>query len=223
MKVSEIIKRSLRAALGLLVFTFGDYILINSNIGLPSWDCLSVGLASKTGLTVGRATLIISFVLLVIDLILGERIGLGTVLDAVLCGTFLDVYKLFDISNKSGSIVKGLLMLTAAMTLMAIGQFIYMKAGICCGPRDALLVGVGKRLKRLPIGAVQVILFVVILLAGYLLGGKVGIGTIYGTFGMGVIMQIVFRIVRFEPRNVKHVDFIKMFKKEKKSAVSDRP
>ena len=79
-----------------------------------------------------------------------------------------------------------------------------MSAGQCCGPRDALLVGLGKRLSFLPIGAVLVILYGTVLLIGWLLSGPVGIGTIVTTFGSGVVMQMVFNALKFEPRDVNH-------------------
>jgi len=83
-------------------------------------------------------------------------------------------------------------------------MWIYMSAEQCCGPRDSLLVGLGKRLPKVPIGIVEIILWSVVLLAGYLLGGAVGIGTLLSTFGAGLVMQLVYTIIKFEPRKLKH-------------------
>ena len=57
---------------------------------------------------------------------------------------------------------------------------------------------------KVPIGAVQIIMWAVVLLFGWLLGGPVGIGTLIGTVGAGVVMQIVYSWIGFEPRDVKH-------------------
>ena len=76
-------KNSLRAALGLIVFTLGDYMAIEANIGLSPWDCLSLGLAGQTGLSRGQATIAISLTVLAFDLLMKERIGIGTLLDTV--------------------------------------------------------------------------------------------------------------------------------------------
>ena len=81
-----------------------------------------------------------------------------------------------------------------------------MSAGQCCGPRDALLVGLGKRMPRLPIGVVEILLWAAVLLAGWLLGGPVGVGTLISTFGAGLVMQLVYSLLRFEPRSVVHRD-----------------
>lgn len=41
---------------------------------------------------------------------------------------------------------------------------------------------------------------VILLIDIWMLGGPVGIGT----FGSGVVMQIIYNIIRFEPRKVEH-------------------
>ena len=87
-----------------------------------------------------------------------------------------------------------------------------MSAEQCCGPRDSLLVGLGKRMPKVPIGIVEVILWAVVLLIGWLLGGPVGIGTLLSTFGAGPVMQLVYNLIRFEPRELKHKDVITVLK-----------
>ena len=87
---------------------------------------------------------------------------------------------------------------------MAVGMRIYMAAGQCCGPRDSLLVGLGKRMPHIPIGAVEIIIWAAVLAAGWLLGGPVGIGTLISTFGAGAVMQMVYSVIRFEPRQIRH-------------------
>ncbi len=89
---------------------------------------------------------------------------------------------------------------------MALGMFIYMKAAQGCGPRDSLLIGIGKRLPRVPIGVVEILLWAAVLLAGWLLGGPVGIGTLISTLGAGAVMQLVYSLLRFEPREIRHRD-----------------
>ena len=65
---------------------------------------------------------------------------------------------------------------------------------------------------RLPIGIVEIILWGVVLLAGWLLDGPVGIGTIIGTFGAGLVMQLVYMLIHFEPRKLNHRGVIEISK-----------
>ena len=55
-------------------------------------------------------------------------------------------------------------------------------------------------------------LWAVVLLIGWLLGGPVGIGTLISTVGAGTVLQIVYRLIRFEPRDLKHRGVIEVTK-----------
>ena len=79
-----------------------------------------------------------------------------------------------------------------------------MIASLGCGPRDTLLVGLAKRVKRIPIGAVSIALLGSATLIGWLLGGPIGIGTLICAFATGPIMQMAFRSVHFDATGVKH-------------------
>ena len=95
---------------------------------------------------------------------------------------------------------------------MALGMWIYMRAQQGYGPRDSLLVGLGKRLPKIPIGVVEILLWAVVLLCGWLLGGPVGIGTLISTFGAGAVMQLVYNLIRFDPRTLRHRSFLEVMR-----------
>ena len=59
---------------------------------------------------------------------------------------------------------------------------------------------------KVPIGIVEIILWSAVTLAGWLLGGPVGIGTLISTFGAGIVMQVVYSLLKFEPRLIRHRD-----------------
>jgi uncharacterized membrane protein YczE len=87
-----------------------------------------------------------------------------------------------------------------------------MAASLGCGPRDTLLVGLAKRLRFLPIGAVSIALLSTATLIGWLLGGPVGIGTIICAFGAGPVMQLAFRTVRFDATGIRHQNLAESFR-----------
>ena len=200
----EIFRQWLRIALGLLVFAFGVHLTIYANIGLAPWDCLGMGVALQTPLNYGLAMTTIAVTVLIVDLLLKERIGYGTVIDALLTGNFVQMFNDLNPLPENKSLLLGVAAMLIGFVFMALGMCIYMRAGQCCGPRDALLVGLGKRMPKVPIGAVQILMWAFVLLFGWLLGGPVGIGTLIGTVGAGVVMQIVYSWIGFEPRDVKH-------------------
>lgn len=197
-------RRVLRTALGMTVFAFGNYLTVQANIGQAPWNVLCLGLTNYLPLTYGVSTMLISILIVVTDVLLGEPIGIATVLDAAMVGPLLDVFLYLDLVPTLSSVWLGLGAMTAGMVLMALGQLVYMPARFSCGPRAALTVGVGKRLRRLPIGAVEIMIQSGACFAGWLLGGSVGIGTLWFALGNGFVMQSVFHLARFEPRNLTH-------------------
>ena len=206
MNRATIIREWLRIAAGLFVFAFGVHLTIRANIGLAPWDCLGMGIARHTPLNYGLSMTLVAIAVLGVDLLLRERIGFGTIIDALLTGNFVQLCNDLDPLPENRSVFLGVGIMLAGFVFMALGMWIYMKAGQGCGPRDALLVGLGRRLPGLPIGAVEILLWGTVLLAGWLLGGPVGIGTLISTFGAGAVMQLVYALVRFEPRAVRHRD-----------------
>ncbi len=200
----RILLQWLQIVAGLLVFAFGVHLTIFANIGLAPWDCLGMGLARHTPLNYGLSMTVMAVVILCIDLLLKERIGFGTIIDALLTGNFVQMFNDLNPFPENRSVGLGIMLMLAGFVFMAVGMFIYMKAGQCCGPRDALLVGLGKRMPKIPIGLVEIMLWAAVLLAGWLLGGPVGIGTVISTFGAGFVLQAVYTALRFEPRKVVH-------------------
>ena len=193
----------LQIAAGLLVFALGVHLTIFANIGLAPWDCLGMGIAKHTPLNYGLAMTALAVVILLIDLAMGEKIGFGTIIDALLTGNLVQLCNDLNPLPLNQSVPLGIVIMLAGFAFMAVGMMIYMRAAQGCGPRDSLLIGLGKRMRRAPIGLVEILLWGVVLLAGWLLGGPVGIGTVISTFGAGLVMQLVYSALRFEPRRIR--------------------
>ena len=201
---TQMIKEILRSALGLFIFSIGVYLTIQANIGLAPWDCLSMGISGRVGYSYGIVHTAISIGILVVDILLKEKIGYGTILDALLVGNYVDWIGYFKLVPVSESAPISCAMVIIGLFIMGYGQYFYMDAAQGCGPRDSLLIALGKRFPRTPIGVVQTVMVGIALLIGWLLGGPVGIGTVISVFGMGTALQIVCKIMHFEPRDVVH-------------------
>ena len=209
MERKKIVLQWLQIAAGLLVFSFGVHLTIFANIGLAPWDCLGMGIAKHTPLNYGLSMTCMAVAILGIDLLLRERIGFGTIIDALLTGNFVQMFNDLNPLPMNENLFAGIGIMLGGFVFMALGMWIYMKGEQCCGPRDALLVGLGKRVPKLPIGLVEILLWAAVLLIGWLLGGPVGPGTLISTFGAGLVMQLVYQAVHFEPRDIEHRDVIR--------------
>ena len=221
MSRATIIRQWLQILLGLSVFALGNHLTIFANIGVNPWDCLSLGIAGRTPLSYGDAVAASSVLVMMIALLMKEHIGFGTLGGAFLTGYIIQFFNAVNPLPKNENLWTGILWMTLGMVFISIGLWIYLSAGQYAGPRDALMVGIAKRVKRIPVGIVQIALWTVICLVGWLLGGPVGIGTLISTFGNGLIMQAVFHVVRFDPRTVQNRDCAEVTKaflhKEKES------
>ncbi len=191
---------------GLAVFAFGVHLTIFANIGLAPWDCLGMGISYHTPLNYGLSMTMMAVIVLCIDLLLRERIGFGTIIDALITGNLVQLFNDLNPLPLNEGLWSGVLIMLLGFVFMALGMWIYMSAAQCCGPRDSLLVGLGKRLPKVPIGVVEILLWTAVVALGWLLGGPVGPGTLLGTFGAGLVMQLVYNVLCFDPRNIKNRD-----------------
>lgn len=208
----SIVKNSLLATLGLFFYSFGVYLEIQANIGVAPWDALNLGMVNTFGIMYGTANIIVSFIVLAIDILLRERIGIGMILDALLVGKFVDLFNWLNLIPKQQNPIISISLLIVGMFITGFSQYLYMKASLGCGPRDSLLVGLCRLMNKLPIGAVSVGIMATVTLAGWLLGGPIGLGTLLCAFLTGPIMQFTFKLVRFNATDVEHQDIITSIK-----------
>ena len=199
-----ILLNMLIAAASLFVNGFGVYLTIQANIGAGPWDVLNIGLSRSLGILYGTASIAVSLSILLIDILLKEPIGIAMFIDAVVVGKSVDFFNWIHAVPACQSLWTGIPVMVAGLFILAYTQYTYMIASLGCGPRDTLLVGLAKRVKRVPIGAVSIALLSTATLAGWLLGGPVGIGTLLCAFGTGPIMQLAFTTVRFDATGIRH-------------------
>lgn len=202
--VGSILRNTGKAALGLVAFGAGEYLTIQADLGTAPWDTLNMGLHRTLGIRFGTAAVAVSLLILVIDALMREPIGIGMILDAFIVGKTIDLLNWLEPVSCPEKPVAGVAMMLAGIVIMGFSQAAYMGAALCCGPRDTLLVGLKKRLRRVPIGAISVVMLSAVTLAGWLLGGTVGVGTLIAAFLIGPVMQAAFRMVHFDPTAVKH-------------------
>ena len=194
----------LLAAVSLFVNGFGVYLTIQANIGAGPWDVLNLGLSKTLGILYGTASIAVSCTILGIDIVLKEPIGIAMFIDAVVVGKAVDFFNHIHAVPPASSLLTGVPLMLVGLTIMAYTQFTYMIASLGCGPRDTLLVGLAKRVRKVPIGAVSIALLSLATLIGWLLGGPVGVGTLICAFCTGPIMQMAFRSMRFDATGIKH-------------------
>lgn len=178
-------RRMIQLNVGLVLFGVGIGFMLRSGLGVPPWDVFHQGLAIKFGLTVGIWSIIVSFLVLLLWLPLGERYGIGTVLNAVIIGVMIDVTS--AVLPEAGSTFLAVPMLAFGIVLIGLASGMYIGANLGPGPRDGLMTGIAR--KGLSIRLTRVLLEVVVLATGWLMGGTFGIGTVAFALLIGPIVQ----------------------------------
>ncbi len=202
----------LKASVGLMLYGFGVYLTIQAGIGVSPWDTFHIGLSNTLGVIYGTAFIAVSVILIIIDILMKEPIGIGMILDAILVGKAVDLCNWLDIIPAQTNIFAGIGLMLVGLFIEGYMQHLYMSAGLGCGPRDTLLVALIKRFRKVPIGLVSIMILVIVTLLGWLLGGPIGIGTLIGAFLTGPIMQFAFNIAHFDPAKIKHQPILGTFK-----------
>ena len=196
-------KRFLRLIIGLFLCSLGILLTIQANIGYAPWDAFHVGFAKTIGVSLGTSSIIVGLAIVVVTILLGEKLGVGTLLNMFLIGIFIDVLIMSKIIPIVDNSFLGLLMLLIGLFTIALGSYFYIGSGFGAGPRDSLMVGLTRKTK-LPVGLCRVMVELSAALIGYKLGGMIGLGTIIAAFAIGFCVQITFKLLDFDTTTVKH-------------------
>ena len=177
---------------GLILFGLGEGLLIVSAAGASPWSVFAQGIYLNTGFSIGIVTILISGVVLIFWIPLNQKLGIGTVLNALIIGLMIDVCIKF-VPTPENYISQLLLALLAVLTV-GLGGGIYLVANLGAGPRDGLMIGL-QRKTNLPIAAVRATIEITVMSVGWYLGGTVGVGTLLFAFGIGPAVALSLFIV----------------------------
>ena len=205
---TDYVIKTIELLFGLFLFAVGVYITVQANVGLAPWVAFAVGCANVTGVNYGITTIVISVVIIVIDILLKEKIGWGTVGDAVIIGALLTWFDTMHFMPLIQGFVPGVIWMLIGLLVSAIASFFYMDAAFGCGPRDALMVALCRLMPNKPVGLIRIMLEGTAFLIGWALGAKAGVGTLIYVLGIGTCIELVFRIVGFDVTRVKHENLL---------------
>lgn len=212
------LKRTLRTIFGLFLFACGSYCVIRANVGLGPWEAFHMGVSYHIPLSYGDISVLTAFVIMIFVYFLKEPIGIGTVLNTIMIGKFVDLLLYLDILPQMQTFISGVGLLLVGQFIVAMGSYFYISNGLGCGPRDSLMTALSKRLPKAPIGVIRGIIEGSAVVVGFLLGAKIGLGTIISMFGISFIIQLVFGFLKFDVKKVRHENAVESFRKMKKEA-----
>ena len=177
---------------GLMLFGLGEGLLIVSFTGASPWSVLAQGISINVNLSIGIITFLISVSVLILWIPLGQKLGMATILNALIIALMIDLCIKF-VPTPSNYYHQLILAIISVLTV-GIGGGIYLVSNLGAGPRDGLMVGLQIK-TNLPIALVRALLEISVVTIGWYLGGTVGVGTLLFAFGIGPCVALGLYLV----------------------------
>ncbi len=179
----ELRRRLPRLLAGIAILGPGIALIIRARLGVAPYDVLHQGLTKVTGLSFGTVVVGLGLLILLVWIPIGQRFGVGTIVNTLTVGYITQGF--LELIPHTPHLAWRWPMLLGGIVVTALGMGLYIGAGLGPGPRDGLMTGIAAR--GHPLWAVRTLLELTALVAGWILGGNVGVGTVLFAFGIGPI------------------------------------
>jgi uncharacterized membrane protein YczE len=198
----ELVRRLPPLLIGIALISLGTSLSVRARLGLSPWDVFHQGLSRHTGVSLGWIIVIVGAIVLLAWIPLRQRLGVGTVINTALVGVLVKVF--LPHIGAPDAIAVRIPMLLGAIASFGLGGGLYIGAALGPGPRDGLMTAITARGHRL--WAVRTVLELSVFLAGWALGGNVGVGTALIAFSLGPTVHFALnRFHRPVPRRSEQV------------------
>lgn len=191
--------------LGLIIAHLGVTLFLISDLGTDTFTVFASGISHTTGISVGLCHSGIQCVLIILMILFTRGyIKTGSFICCILGGPIIDVFNWMlgrFISAASPMPVRFLTMVLGCV-ILSIGMALVISSDAGTGPNDLVAVILTDKLNRFQFRTVRICCDLFFIIAGYLLGGTVGIGTVVAAFLVGPIVQI------FRPVHQKNIERI---------------
>ncbi len=188
-------RRLVQLVVGLWLYGVTMALMVRAGLGLNPWDVFHEGLTHHVPLTFGQVVIAVGAVVLLAWIPLRQRPGLGTVLNVLVIGVAADVT--LAMLPPAESVPVAVVLLIAGVVGNGLAGAMYVAAGLGAGPRDGLWTGIVARTGA-SVRLVRTLLEVGVVVAGFALGGTIGLGTVLYALGIGPLVQLF--LPWFEPR-----------------------
>ena len=188
-------KRMTSLVIGNTMASLGISMLIKSGLGCFALTAGNIAIANWFGLTVGTAGMIIELAMLLLATYWHEGIGWTSIINAIYGSIMIDVFSAIVPANPL--MVLGILIVPFGWVLMGRAGFGDTGSNILM---NALLKKFG-----LSISFMRTIQEIVFFSLG-LLGAREYVTwfTVLLTFGLGYLLQVCYKLVKYDPTEIKH-------------------
>ncbi|MBN9186891.1 YitT family protein [Microbacterium sp.] len=185
-------RRIVQLLVGLVLYGAGCALTLEAGFGVDPWTVFAQGLSIHTGIGIGWITNIVGFLVLLLWIPLRQRPGIGTVANILLVGT--SIQATLAVVPPVQGVVPRIAVFVAGVVSVAFASGLYIGARFGPGPRDGLMTGMHARLGW-PVWLCRASVEVTVLIAGWLLGGTVGVGTLVFAASIGPLVHLALPLL----------------------------
>lgn len=180
--------------IGFMLFGLSINMMVQANLGLGPWDVLHMALTHHFPISLGEASIGVAFIAVLVNMILGEPLGWGTITNMIFIGVWVDALKPFVPTTPSIFWVQIAYLLLGTL-VMGFATAIYIGVDAGAGPRDSLMLALS-RIGKTSVRWSRTLLESTAAVVGWLLGGPLWLGTIISAIAIGPAVQLAFRLLR---------------------------
>ena len=170
------VRRLLQLYIGLVLYGVSTALFVHANLGADPWDVFHLGIGNQFNLDFGTVMILTGAAVLLLWIPLRQMLGLAA--NATLA-----------ILPPLESLVARSLLLAGAIVLNALATGMYIGAGFGPGPRDGLMTGLHAR-TGWSLRGIRTAIELSVLLIGWMMGGKFGVGTVLYAITIGPLIQL---------------------------------
>ncbi|MDP9565084.1 UNVERIFIED_ORG: putative membrane protein YczE [Kosakonia oryzae] len=190
------LRRLLQLYIGLVLYGVSTAMFVRADLGADPWNVFHLGVAKLLSMDIGTVMIATGALVLLFWIPLRQRPGLGTISNVIVLGLAADAA--LALMPPLETLLARSVMLVAAVIVNALATGMYIGAGFGAGPRDGLMTGIHAR-TGWSVRSIRTVIEISVLLAGCLLGGTFGVGTVFYALSIGPLIQLCLPWFRQKP------------------------
>ena len=180
--------------LGLATVATGVALTIQGELGVAPYDVVTTGMHEVLDIPIGMAAILLPLVFLALGVLLGGRVGLGTVLAVALVGPVLGV--VLELLPETELLVPRIAFYVVGFCAITTGIVLVILPDLGAGPAEVLMLAVADR--GYPLAPARTGIELVCVVVGFAMGGQVGVGTLAFAVMIGPALRRALTFVGYD-------------------------